>query len=411
MPREGGTIKGPAFRGPFFKDYIDVWLGVTNRSITSPAPPPSGSLVHGQSVTITGTGFGTKSRALSPLVQDYGQDGVGNISSQYIIRSPNWAYPGFTNNNIFNRDPATFSPTGATIGPPHPFVQCILAGCHYNGQPNTFDSASFYVGAKYLNIPAFPWVAYFRSYKRADPNTSFTPGESTNDQNYKGSGWADTGGVPSNYTYFGPNVATLINNTIPTAQYTMQSNASIIEDPDRNGHIHYWNQGLSPFHAPNGWIFEEVEVCMHQGTGPSGLGYVTVRHGGTTLVINYAGCTDQISNVSRVFSLGGGVFYRNFGPGFNNNTAAVNNWEYIADIVVDATGGGVSGHCARVIWGNATTLAASTIRSYMDITAWVNTSIIGVFRKDRFSTGQTAYAHVVTESAGILDNRKSGVVA
>ena len=136
-------------------------------------------------------------------------------------------------------------------------------------------------------------------------------------------------------------------------------------------------------------------------------------------VIAYAGATKNLANTpteTYVEMAFGVTFTRDSGLGAGGpggdyrNVNAVNNWSYMADIYMDLTATGVTGNCARVIMGNQPTLVASNIRSPLNLLSWSNTEIIGGFWKDRFVSGQTAYAHVVTESNGVLNNVYSGTV-
>lgn len=385
----------------------------------------SGTLTPGQGLTIPGLGFGTKSRSLVPFIHDWGQDGVGNVSGQYAQVSPAWSYPGFTGNNLVNRA-LTFAPTGAPVGVPHPYITSFLGGSHYNGQANTFDSALLFVTGRYANIPAFPFIMYAAWWRKADKNWSFTSGESTNDQNYKILDWGDGSQLTSTSKFYAFSPGQPNNNAPGDFLVAMGDNSNAQEIPDRNGNNQYGapGSGGSGYHEPTpfagNWLFCEVEICFHQTKGPTGLGFVKRWVNGLQ-VANYAGATDNNTGTTRYLSLGGGIFIRDYGPGFTGNTAAVNNWEYIADVFMDGTGGGVSGANARVIAGNQPTLAASTLRAVQDLRggSWTDTQIVipnaaggGLgFLKGSLITGLPGYLHVVTESGAIKNNVLTGVVA
>jgi hypothetical protein len=394
-------------------------------SLTVQAVSASSTVFHTQSVVITGSGFGTKSRALAPIIRDYGQDGAGNVNAGYAGVEPNWSYAGFTNNNLFNRA-LPFTPVSTPINGPHPFVQAILAGAHYNGQANTSTSGGLGVYSEITPIPSpYPFVVYASWWQRADPGWSFTPGESTADNNYKLLSWGDGTGIQADSALivFNPGSASTTppyvpgspqSNTTTNAQAVLVNNGStsVIENPDGNGHNFYWLQDLSPFNPQVGWIFHEIEVCFDQRLhSAGGKGYVNYYTNGVPLV-QYVGRTDDPawSSLQRYLSFMGGLFVRDYGPGYNNNTAAANNWEYGADVLVDATGGNVSGNVARVIFGNQPTLAASTTRSAAIPSSWSATSIQCQFWQSAFFVGQTVYAHVVTEAGTVLNNQQQFTV-
>lgn len=388
--------------------------------VGAPPPPPLG-LTHGQLVTITGSGFGTKSRGLPPLLDDHGQAAIGTLDTQWNGgSSPATSNPTYTNSNIVNRL-VTFSPTGAVIGRPHPNVGAIQAGAHWLA---ALDSSYGVWAALQMTLPTLPCVMYARWYERCDPNWSFTPGETTNDQNIKNQIWSTGGGVLGNSIIHGYNLdrnsqyPSPNNNTQALTQVTLTQNnvsISVLEIPDRNGvgsgGTLYGQMTPSPFCAANGWILKEIEICVDQTLGASGKGFIKQWANGVQL-LSYAGRTDNYAGTSRAFTPHTTTYTRDYGLGYNNNVAAIRNWAYLADAYIDLSGGSVSGHCARVIWGDATTLAASTIRAVMrNYTVWNDTTIKGPFPQDRFTSGMTAYPHVVTENGTVLDNQGSGVVA
>jgi hypothetical protein len=153
--------------------------------IVTPAKPPAASLtvpgvvpnitssqpftqlVHGQPFVVTGfSGAGVKSRGVAPIVSDIGAAATGTFDPQWTQGSPDSA----TNNttyNLQNRD-VGFSPTGATISTPHPYVSRILAGCA-NADPGPGA-----IGPKIeFTRPTGDFVIYAEWYYRADPNWSF----------------------------------------------------------------------------------------------------------------------------------------------------------------------------------------------------------------------------------------------
>lgn len=395
--------------------------------------PPTGQIAHGASLTIQGTGFGTKSRGFAPLLRDYGQDGPGNVNAGYASPVSPFAPAPFANNDLMNRA-IGFNPNNLAapaIGAPHPFVQCILAGCHYNGQVNNVNGCGWQAG---VLLPTFTgaMVVYAHHYKRADPGWSFTPGDSDNDQNYKAEATDSIIGIGGTCTYIGPDLPSppsSLDNTVVEKQYSLSSNATNpFESPDRLGHTNshqgvFCHSGYEYYNPNNGWICQDMEMCLDQTTGPSGQGYVDVwQSNQNNIVLNpislndYAGRTDGATGTTRFFTFGGGTFVRDCGPGFTNNTGAQANWDYAADLYCDATlagiaGGGTQVHVARVVATDNAVYTSSTLRSPCVIQSWSNTSITCTFWKDRFVSGQKVYFHVITEINGILQNQFNGTVA
>jgi hypothetical protein len=306
-----------------------------------------------------------------------------------------------------------FNPTGANVGAPHPFVTTFLAGSHYMSGAG-HGPYDVYVSYALPTLPTLPCMLYLRWYERMDPNSNLTQSHNT-PANLKCFSYANAADIPTNGCVV--NVMLVTNppgftNSAVGYQMLMGQNAppNVLENPDRNGHNPNQTGAneLNPYNAANGWKLVEIEICIDQTTGAGGHGYFTRTVNGS-LISNYAGATDNYTG-TRYVSIGSGVYSGDYGDA-GNTPASIANWSYLSDARIDMSGASVSGHCARVIFGNQPTLAASTVRSYMNISAWGPTSITGNFWKDKFTTGQTVYAHVVTESVGVLDNQFSAVVA
>jgi len=371
------------------------------------------SITHGGAFTLTGSGFGTKSRSLFPIVRDKGAAANGTVDPQWNTAdtvprtSSNSAY------NIQNHD-VGFAPTGATIDRPHTHVPRILAGCN-GGASGTDGNSGISIQAAALVNPStttltFPLVVYGSCWYRADPNWQFGIGNPT-DKNYKHWAWSD--GSNEGYCAYAPNHPA--NTTETSIQLCTSVAPSIYQNPDANGHGAFWPSSsdakppyvnsVNPFNATqgvNGWIFEEWESLITPTTGLGG-GYMIVKQFGQQ-VINYAGATDAAVLVGNRRAL--------FLGGYNRDYPSANNWRYYADLMVDATAmGGSAVRVARVMFGNQPTLAASTRLAPADLTFWGDSSITGTFWAGPFTAGNTVYAHVVCESGAVFDAAKSFTVS
>jgi hypothetical protein len=374
----------------------------------------SNGITHGGAFTITGAGFGTKSRALFPIVRDKGAAATGTVDSQWNSAD---TLPRTSTNpafNIQNHD-VGFAPTGATIGAPHSHVPRILAGCN-GGASGTDGNSGISIQAAALVNPStttltFPLVVYGCCWYRADPNWQFGIG-SPADNNFKHWAWSD--GSNEGYVAYAPNHPANITET--SIQLCTSVAPSIYQAPDANGHGAFWPSSgdakppyvtsVNPFNAAqgvNGWIFEEWESFITPTTGLAGGGYMIVKQFGQQ-VVNYFGATDAavLSGSRRVMFLGG----------YNRDYPSSTNWRYYADLLVDATAmGGTAVKVARVMFGNQPTLAASTRLAPADLTFWNDSSITGTFWGGPFTAGNTVYAHVVCESGTIFNAAKSYVVS
>jgi hypothetical protein len=159
--------------------------------------------------------------------------------------------------------------------------------------------------------------------------------------------------------------------------------------PDANGHnTRDGSAMLYPMNPANGWIKRRVEMCITTTAGLSGGGYCRVYDNGVN-IYNYAGSTDNVnaaSQTTRCLSMGN----------FSRDRGA-NNYRYLCQGYYDATASGVTGQCAAVYVGNASTLAACTILEPQVCSSWSNTSITGTFWQGNLSAG-TAYVYVMRET-------------
>jgi hypothetical protein len=367
------------------------------------------TITNGQSFTFSGSGFGTNGSNLQ--LDDHGQATLGTLDAQWQGgHAPISVNPTYTLSNPANRV-KTFNQTGAAPGAPHPFVSSILAGAHYSDQAPWQG----FVTRKLVGVPTQPYTVYARYYLRMDALWAFIAGDSTNDHNLKWLwAWAPTsGGITADLSYGGIRPTTTLSSTsIPITGITInQNNSGVIEIPDRNGNGAAWNASI-PTPWLN-WLLVELEMCVSNVTGPSGPGYAKVWINGAQ-VMDYEGSTEGATSAwtsapDRFLSLGPSLFARDSGPAFTSNTAAVNNWWYMADARIHQTAPGAL-HVARTIAGNATTYAASTIRADCIESSRTNTQITATFPQDQFIVGQTVYIHALTESGTVIDNLKSYTV-
>lgn len=160
---------------------------------------------------------------------------------------------------------------------------------------------------------------------------------------------------------------------------------------DANGHSSsYWNSAPWPYDPANGWIAMEHELSATTTAGLPGQGFYKEYHN-RSLVVNYAGKTD------------GGIASgaRNIMTGIYSRDRNVNNFRYYGGpIVVDQNAGG-SPYVARLMAGDAATLATCTFLEYVYPTAWSDTSVTGTFWQGQFTSGQTAYFYVYNESGTV----------
>ena len=303
----------------------------------------SGQWSHSASVTISGSGFGTKTTA-APSVWD---DASGtNLSDKW---DGWWPSAASASSNMAYRS------VMRGIQPPHSRTGRYLAGNHVGEAAD----AGYNVMVWKRRTVTYPSSTYASWYVRMDDAWVFG-----GDNNFKNYAWS-VGPEPyeGNYWY-------LEYNPRPTSR----SSSCAWTLYDSGG------MGLSPAMTwgdsctnPMGGQWVKVELFIRWSR--SSDGFVQVYENGRR-VVNYSGRTDNASGSTRVEGIGGYARIRNS-----------NNWRYYTDIYLDTT-------LSHVILGNASTLSASTKREVQVPTAWSNNSITANVNLGAFANGQTAYLYV-----------------
>jgi hypothetical protein len=203
----------------------------------------------------------------------------------------------------------------------------------------------------------------------------------------------------------------------------MQDNTNdgtlIIQEPGIDGQppggagAHLWGVKDNAYNPAHGWIQNELEMCLHSDTSSASKGFInlyingqrnltpqyypTESGPGTGPIIQYKGRTDNFSYIETTFRA------ITFGSGMYNNVHEDPTIvSYYSDIYADSSAGGVSGQVARVIIGDQPTYTACALCVPQVINSWSNTNINFTCWKDKFTTGQTGYIYVVTESGTVV---------
>lgn len=331
----------------------------------------TGSINHGSTITITGSGFGSKAIA-APVVWDDASTGT------YLTDNGKWS--GYWPNKGSNLSYVTRYMTPIRgIGLPHNNITRYIAGAH--GLANEGYDAGFNVMFwKTANVSAYPFRAYASWYQRLDP--AAFPLRS--DWNLKYFDWSQ-GGSPYTmtscdrnnwYINYAPTNVSL--TTTASVQHQMNddtwgycSNGSI-QNPDLNGHGLYWSSGRNPATT---WVKYELEmVITDQSTGR-----VRVWEDGVQK-ISYVGRTDRWALGQRAIGIGG--YSRDNGP---------NHWRYFADVYLDYS-------LQRVVLANNADLASATVVETQVPSSWISSSLSARVNLGRFQTSQTAYLFVFDDS-------------
>jgi hypothetical protein len=329
----------------------------------------SGALTHGNTVTISGSGFGAKITA-APVVWD--DASTGTLLTDNGKWSGAWPDCGTAAYHIKYTTPIR------GIALPHSHISRYIAGAH----GDSWTACGAYGGPnvvfwKYRTIPSYPRYTYMSWYQRADDAWVFG-----GDNNFKVSAFSEGDGpynMPNNW-YISYNTP-LPESVSSGANWTMNDdlgfNSGSLIDPDMNGNSHWWDEAVNPM--AGAWSKVELEYKIT----PNNDGYIKLWENGA-LRIDYAGPTDKYIGNTRSDGIGG--YVRMYGE--------PTNWRYFADAYLDYSR-------SRILLGNASTLAASTIREVQIPSAWGDTALTLTTNLGQFTTG-TAYLYVI-DSVGAVN--------
>jgi hypothetical protein len=326
----------------------------------------SGTLNHTGTISISGSGFGSKPTA-APLVWD---DASGsNILDKWDGAWP-YLVPGY---NLGYYNPMH------GVSPPHSHDTHIIAGAHAQatGAYSGYDVLFF----KNISLQPFPFYVYASWYQLADAGWLFG-----GDNNYKTFAYSvccSPYELPHDwFTAYGPPHP---GSTTDGAQWTIGDNGDSLQNPDANGRNAWWGTGVNPMAGQ--WAKVEIAIKVTNQRD----GYVKVWENGRQ-VMNYVGSTDRYGGNRRTIGIGG--FARVQVP---------QNWRYFADAYLDTT-------LARVVLANKPVLAQATIIENQIPSTWSDTAITATVNLGHFAQGDTAYLFVV-DSSGTANTQGLAVTA
>jgi hypothetical protein len=332
-----------------------LWLALPATSAAQPSiSNVSGQWLHKGTVTIGGSGFGSKPTA-APVVWDDASG--GSITDKWTGAWPN-------NNPTYNLG---YRAPQRGISLPHNRITRYIAGGHGQGLgPTGGYNVVFF---KSRTFSSYPYYTYISWYQRADDAWVF--GEDNNFKTFAFSVGTTPYEMPNNW-YLAYNTP-MPNSRTSGASYIFgdDSNGVALDFPDANGHNQWWSSAVNPMSGV--WTKIEMEVKYTNQND----GYVKLWENGS-LRVSYVGHTDGLPGTTRTEGIGG------YGRMYNQS----NNWRYFADAYLDYSR-------ARVILGNASTLANSTVREVQIPTSWSTTSISVSANLGSFANGQAVYLYVV----------------
>ena len=317
-----------------------------------------GTLNHGATITITGSGFGSKTAA-APLVWDDATGGA--ITDKWSGAWPT-LLPGY---NL-----GYYAPMRG-ISLPHSHVTRYIAGAH--AASTGADSGYDVVMWKSMALPALPYYIYASWYQRADNQWHFG-----GDNNFKLFDYSD-GDEPyalnqSWYICYGPPHP---DSTSDTGIQWTNENGTPLSNPDRNGHNTWWGKAVNPMAGQ----WSKVEIAIKVSSQADG--YINIWENGQQ-VMNYAGITDNYGGTRRSISVGGYARMQGYPT----------NWRYFDDVYVDTT-------LARVVLADKPVLSQATIVENQIPSTWSDAAISAQVNLGKFTQGETAYLFVVDATGNV----------
>jgi hypothetical protein len=328
-------------------------------ALATPLPQSvNGTLNHGASITITGSGFGAKASA-APVAWD-------NASGAAITNIWTGVWP----DQLPGYNTTYYAPM-RNIGLPHSHVTRYIAGAHASntGADTGYDVLMW----KSIALPALPYYIYASWYQRADDQWHFG-----GDNNYKNFDYS-AGDEPyaltqSWYTCYGPPHPN--SNTDNGLQWTQQTGTPL-GDPDQNGHNAWWGKAVNPMAGQ--WSKVEIAIKVSSQTD----GYINIWENGQQ-VMNYVGITDNYGGTRRSIAIGGYARMQGY----------TSNWRYFDDVYLDTT-------LSRVVLADKPVLSQASIVELQIPSAWSDGSITAQVNLGKFTQGQTAYLFVVDASGNV----------
>lgn len=356
-----------------------AWILVFLASSAVAAPSinqASGTFNHKNTVTITGTGFGTKATA-APVVWDDASTGTlltdnGKWSGAWPNRGSNLSYITQYHTPMRN------------VPLPHNNITRYIAGAH--GLANEGTDAGYNVMFwKTRTITSYPQYLYLSWYQMYDPaELPINDGS----WNLKFFDWS-AGNSP--YTMSSCTNNNWFMDTDAGEPFTSSSRIQFKLNDDSwaysgcAGSLNprtnqyggctscWWSSGQNPFTS---WLKYEIAIVLtNQESGSIQMWENGVQK------INYSGRTDAWSFGTRSVAVGG--YARSWGP---------NYWRYFADVYLDYT-------LQRVVLANNANLASANIIENQIPSSWADNSVTVSVNLGKFLPAQTAYLFII-DAAG-----------
>jgi len=322
----------------------------------------TGTVTHGTTVTVSGSGFGQKSTA-APLVWD-------NCSGTNITTLWSGGWPNNSSNATYN---IAYTTPIRSVSLPHSHITKYLVGAH--AESNGYNAGYNVMVWRTVTGVSYPTTYYMSSYQREDPSWNGSLG-APQDNNLKTFDFSN-GGEP-----YAMNSSTNANwyanygvpNNLSSPQWTINDDGGSLNNPDNNSHNFWWGSAVSPLNA---WVKTEYEISItNQNTG-----YIKMWDNGV-LVVNYSGPTDKYTGTTKSFALGG----------YARAQGASTQWRYFADLYFDNTPQRIV-ICAGSSWGSRGRCEVQIPQTWIDNGTSAQATV--TINQGSFADNSTAYLYVV----------------
>lgn len=340
----------------------------------------SGSFSHGQSVTISGGGFGEKA-SVAPAVWD---DGSGTS----ILDKWSGGWPSTASASEWN---IQYKQAGfrGILGP-HDHAGRYIAGLHKEGGSPFSPHAGTNVGVwKEFDMNSYPQPVYLSWYERLDPLWDNTFNIDYNAKYFSYSG--DSSSPYDNpYWYLAWNQSPRPKDgSYPTGirEHVFGGAGITSQFPDINSHGPYWLAGNNPVDQ---WLKIEMEMMI---SNDRNQGYVKLWEDGVPK-IDFHGSTDNAYSGyafampgKRLLQIGGFTRF----PA-DSNFLTDHNWRYFSDLYIDTSFQRVQ-ICEGSTWSNK-----GLCEVQIPQTAWNDSSVSMKVNQASFADNSTAYLYVVDQN-------------
>lgn len=345
-------------------------------------------------MTVSGSGFGVGANAI-PVAFDQGQ-----YSS--LASSP-WTSYGPT--ALGAPYDMAYSTGVGGVAMPHPRITKYLTGVHLNTDN---PSNGVNIDKNRPTPSGYPFYTLMSFYYRVHPNWVF--GDDNNFKTYLFTAGPSPFSGCTFYTSYGSTVWDSATTGVGQHGYADEitpgppygCGARAMDWPDNNGNgpfIYCWESGCE-LYPTQAWIKQEF---MARWDDSDVTGWFDLVNDGS-LARNQEQYDHSYVGITAVLAGGvqGGLVVDSAG-GYAR-TRSTNNRRYFADVYL-------SYGLNRVVLGNASTYAASTVREYQKPTVWSTGSITATVNAGTFSDGSTAYLYVCDDNNSCNTNGTAITIA